>query len=142
MEYALVIDDEPLISRVIIRILKTCGLGLEDFLTADDGQAGLDLFRQNSASSNECLLVISDYNMPRMTGEELARALREQEHYQGPIAILSGTNDEQRKQRLETELGVTCFDKPLDPDTLRVYAQQAVNKYRSQLPNTQSTEIK
>src|SRR3989344_5246412 len=120
MDYALIVDDEPAICRAVVRILKKCDLGLDDLLTAAGGQAGLELFRQKSVGNNQCLLVVSDYIMPRMNGGELARALR-QEDYQGPIAIFSGTNNDESQNQSLAGLNVTCLNK-LNPNVLKPYA--------------------
>lgn len=124
MKYALVVDDDPLVSKSLVRLLKGLDLGLGQILTAADGQEGLKTFQEDPAG---CLLVLSDYDMPRMNGEELARALRQQENYQGPLAIISGGHTSGRRARL-AELSVTCFDKPYSIDKFGAYVQKAVKR--------------
>ncbi|HLC88507.1 MAG TPA: response regulator [Candidatus Nanoarchaeia archaeon] len=131
MSYILIVDDEQIVARTMQRLLerKKAELRIEDIFTANDGSAGLKTFQKNPA---ECMLVISDYDMPIMDGEQLAGALRHKEHYQGPIAIISGGHTPERRERL-AGLDVACLDKPFDSDKLREYAQLAVNEYRSRL---------
>ena len=125
MSYILIVDDEPLVARSAQRLLERekANLGIEAIFTENNGQAGLDRFRGMAG----CILVVSDYDMPRMDGEELARTLRQEEHYQGPIAIISGGHTPERRERL-AGLDVTCIDKPYDITLFRAYLQQTIRK--------------
>jgi CheY-like chemotaxis protein len=63
----LLVDDEIIVRDVLSALLKRDGY---EVFAADSGQDGLNLFRQ---SSRPIELLVTDYNMPDMTGLELAR---------------------------------------------------------------------
>ncbi|MBV5299049.1 MAG: response regulator [Rhodoferax sp.] len=65
----LVVDDLELMRRVTVTQLR--GLGYEKILTASDGAAALRLIRERKVD-----IVLSDLNMPVMTGLELLRVIR------------------------------------------------------------------
>lgn len=67
----LVVDDEAHIVQVLTFKLRNAGY---EVLTAVDGEEGFEL-----ASSELPDLIITDFQMPYMTGLELCRALAEQE---------------------------------------------------------------
>ncbi|MEZ6242899.1 MAG: response regulator [Phycisphaerales bacterium] len=64
----LLADDEPHITLVVSRKLRSAGL---DVVTAEDGEEALDLALERPPT-----LVITDLQMPYMTGIDLARALK------------------------------------------------------------------
>jgi two-component system phosphate regulon response regulator PhoB len=63
----LVVDDEAHIVQVLSLKLRNAGY---DVVTAQDGEEAFDLARQQTPD-----LVITDYQMPYMTGLELCKAL-------------------------------------------------------------------
>src|SRR3712207_3631359 len=64
----LVVDDSATMRRIVVNSLQR--IGFTECVEAGDGREALDKF---DASIN---FVITDWNMPTMTGTELARALR------------------------------------------------------------------
>jgi CheY-like chemotaxis protein len=62
----LVVEDNGALRRLMVRILEGCGYSV---LAAPSGPAGLELFRQHSASVD---LAIVDMVMPGMSGLDLA----------------------------------------------------------------------
>lgn len=65
----LVVDDSPTMRRIVINALKT--LGYDDFIEAEDGQDGYAKLQINQVD-----FVITDWNMPNMSGLELTKAIR------------------------------------------------------------------
>lgn len=63
----LVVDDSPTMRRIVVNALRS--FGYEHIVEAEDGQDAL-----NKMDSIE--FVITDWNMPNMTGLELTKALR------------------------------------------------------------------
>ncbi|HPI19908.1 MAG TPA: response regulator [Candidatus Kapabacteria bacterium] len=65
----LVVDDSPTMRRIVINALKT--FGISDIVEAEDGQDGFA-----KLNSSKFDFVITDWNMPVMTGLELTKAIR------------------------------------------------------------------
>lgn len=65
----LVVDDSPTMRRIVINALKT--FGYNDVIEAGDGQEALEKLHQNKVD-----FVITDWNMPNMSGLELTKAIR------------------------------------------------------------------
>jgi len=83
----LVVDDEPQITRVLLRSLTAKGY---DVRIAGDGEFALQTFRDWPPS-----LVVTDIAMPNMGGLELCRRLREFSDV--PIVVLSVRGEEKTK---------------------------------------------
>ena len=67
----LVAEDDPVVRRMTIRALEPCGYQL---LEAADGHKALTVASQFDGRID---LLISNVNMPRMTGHELAQAIKQ-----------------------------------------------------------------
>ncbi|MEW6219226.1 MAG: response regulator [Thermodesulfobacteriota bacterium] len=65
----LVVDDFATMRRIVKNILV--GLGFKNIIEADDGTTAMDIL-----SSEKVDLVISDWNMPKMTGLDLLKRVR------------------------------------------------------------------
>lgn len=65
----LVVDDFSTMRRIVKNILKQ--IGFSDIDEAENGQVALSKLNDNSYD-----LVVSDWNMPEMTGIELLKAVR------------------------------------------------------------------
>ncbi|XHS78590.1 ATP-binding protein [Burkholderiaceae bacterium UC74_6] len=79
----LVVDDHPTNRAVMLHQVRALGYAAE---AAVDGQAALELWRERGFG-----LIITDSHMPRMGGQELARAVRgeEQRYHRKRIPILA-----------------------------------------------------
>jgi two-component system chemotaxis response regulator CheY len=67
----LIVDDSRVMRQIVARTLRQAGFGDHDLVEAIDGQAGYDMVAQEEPN-----LVLSDWNMPEMTGIELLQKLR------------------------------------------------------------------
>jgi two-component system chemotaxis response regulator CheY len=80
----LVVDDSPTMRRIVINALKA--FGWTDVVEAGDGQEGLD--KLNSGEVVD--FVITDWNMPNMSGLDLTKAIRSDERYKHlPILMVT-----------------------------------------------------
>jgi len=66
----LLIDDEPMVTDICEMMLKKMG---HKVLTAHSGTEGIKLYEANR---NRIDLIISDFNMPGMNGQEVVEKLR------------------------------------------------------------------
>ncbi len=67
----LVADDSKAMRMIVVRTLRQAGLTGHDILEAEDGQQALTMVGTEAPD-----LILSDWNMPNMTGIEFLRALR------------------------------------------------------------------
>lgn len=65
----LVVDDFVTMRRIVRKILRD--LGFENIIEAEDGIAAMEVLKGTKID-----LVVSDWNMPRMTGLELLKEVR------------------------------------------------------------------
>jgi two-component system, chemotaxis family, chemotaxis protein CheY len=79
----LVIDDSPTMRRIVINALKS--FGYDDVVEAEDGMEGL------AKLNSDCIdFIITDWNMPNMSGLELTKAIREDESLKAlPILMVT-----------------------------------------------------
>jgi two-component system alkaline phosphatase synthesis response regulator PhoP len=103
-----VADDEPHIRHVLELKLSKAGLQV---LTAADGEEALELCRGQRPD-----LVISDYQMPAMSGLDLCRALaREPATATVPVIMLTARGfDMTQADRADTNI-VLIMSKPFSP---------------------------
>ena len=69
----LIVDDSKAMRMIVTRTLRQAGYGDHDFVEAVDGADGL-----RKVASEAPDLVLSDWNMPEVSGIEFLRALRAQ----------------------------------------------------------------
>lgn len=69
----LVVDDSRAMRMIVIRTLRQAGFGDAETIEASDGAEGLEKVRSDAPD-----LVLSDWNMPNMTGMDFLKALREE----------------------------------------------------------------
>ncbi|MFP3906281.1 MAG: response regulator [Acidimicrobiales bacterium] len=67
----LIVDDSKTIRMLVKRNLKQAGFDQATVLEAEDGAVGLDIARSEPLD-----LILSDWNMPEMSGLEFLQALR------------------------------------------------------------------
>ncbi|MBF0490453.1 MAG: response regulator [Candidatus Omnitrophica bacterium] len=119
-EKILIIDDDP-------DILDVLELTLSDnyiVISAKNGKDGLDLVKSKGPD-----LVISDYNMPIMTGPEFCRNLRKDillRHL--PVIMLTGKG-ETKDMVMGIEAGADDYlIKPFEPETLLARIRMILNR--------------
>jgi two-component system chemotaxis response regulator CheY len=72
----LIVDDMPAVRMILRNMLETAGYS--DLVEAEDGEQAWELLRNSvdAAGIPAVRLIVSDWNMPGMTGIELLRAVR------------------------------------------------------------------
>ena len=67
----LIADDSRVMRQIVVRTLRQAGFGDHDLIEASNGREALDM-----ATAENPDLILSDWNMPEMTGIEVLRQLR------------------------------------------------------------------
>ena len=108
----LVVDDSLTMRRIIINALQR--IGYNDAVEASDGKEALDKFDASIG------FVITDWNMPNMSGIEFARAIRS-DAVRGSVPILMVTTRGAREDIVSAvEAGVNNYIlKPFTPSVLK-----------------------
>lgn len=103
----LVVDDMPTIRDLVKNQLKN--LGFKNITEASDGEAAFNLVSRAASSGAPFDLIISDWNMPKMTGLEFLRQVRASENFNTvPFVLL--TSESERDQVTEAILaGVSQY---------------------------------
>lgn len=127
----MIIDDEPLVIRVVKRFLA--GEGFTNFVTIEDSRTAMETIQRESPD-----VVLLDIMMPNVTGLDLLRE-RQKDHSLTlvPFIILSA-NAENQVKREALALGATDFlSKPVDASDLTVRVQNSlmVKRHHDHLAN-------
>ncbi len=103
----LVIDDMASIRDLVRGQLRT--MNFTEIIEAEDGEQGWTIIENQYAQANPIELVISDWNMPKMTGLELLKKVRSvQSFVQLPFILL--TSEAERDQVTEAVMaGVSQY---------------------------------
>ena len=96
----LAVDDEPMVGKGLVRLLTLKGF------EAEAVERGEEVLRRLDAGPLPDVLVV-DWHMPTMSGEELIRAVRQRSSTL-PIVVLSGALGEREHGRL-LALGATAY---------------------------------
>jgi two-component system, chemotaxis family, chemotaxis protein CheY len=107
----LIVDDFATMRRIIKGVLKQ--LGFSNLIEAEDGEAALKELRKEKIG-----LIVSDWNMPNMTGLELLKAVRADNSLKG-IPFLMVTAEGQKENVIQAvQAGVSNYIvKPFTPET-------------------------
>lgn len=97
-----VVDDEPMVLRVLVRLLRTRGMEVESFSDGHDAYLA-------AREGQTCDLLITDLLMPGMGGAELVELLRLDGWIQ-PIIVVTGYSDQ--VSTLSVTEGVHVLLKP------------------------------
>ena len=108
----LVVDDFATMRRIVKNILKQ--LGYENILEADDGASALEVLKREKIQ-----FIISDWNMPQMSGIELLKTVRATEAWKD-LPFLMVTAEGQKENVIEAVKNRVnnYIVKPFTPETL------------------------
>ncbi|RUM90947.1 MAG: response regulator [Thermovibrio sp.] len=111
----LVVDDMAAMRKILRTLLSQ--LGFKNIEEAEDGKQALEKLRQNPDKYG---LIITDWNMPNMTGIELVQAIRSDERLKH-LPILMVTAEAKKENVLAAiKAGVNNYIvKPFTAETLK-----------------------
>lgn len=109
----LIVDDFATMRKIVRNILKQ--IGFEDISEAEDGNAALQVLKSETVG-----LVVTDWNMPNMTGLDLLRNIR-QDPKLGQTPVLMVTAEGLKENVLEAvKAGVNNYVvKPFTAEVLQ-----------------------
>ena len=115
-----IIDDEPLVIRVVRRFLSTAGY--QNFTTISDSTQAMEAIMREKPD-----VVLVDIMMPEVTGLDILKHRQVDKTMQYiPFIVLSASSDKETKRKA-LELGATEFlNKPVDPSDLVLRVRNAL----------------
>ncbi len=109
----LMVDDFSTMRRIVRNILRQ--LGFTNVIEADDGTTAWEILNREKIE-----FIVSDWNMPQMTGIELLRKVRDSEQF-AEIPFRMVTAEAQQQNIIEAvQAKVSNYIvKPFPPDTMK-----------------------
>ncbi len=131
----LVVDDFSNMRKIIKKVLTD--LGYLNSVEAPDGQQAYQLMIDHAKSNDPFEFVITDWNMPNMSGLELLKKCRGEEAFK-KIPFMMVTAESEQTQILEAlKIGVTEYViKPFSPATLKDKLESAYKKLKTTTSKT------
>jgi len=116
----LVVDDFLTMRRILKNILKQ--VGFKKMEEAEDGAQALDMIKNADPVFD---LIIADWNMPKMTGIELLKAIRADPELKH-LPVIMVTAEAQKSRVLEAvQAGVSNYIvKPFTAETVKTKLEQ------------------
>lgn len=114
----LVIDDMATMRKIIKNMLGQ--IGFTNISEADDGATGWPLIEQAAGSDAPYEFIVSDWNMPTMTGLELLKKLRADDRFKSLPFLMITAEAEQGNVVVAVKAGVSNFIvKPFSAQVLK-----------------------
>jgi len=108
----MIVDDFATMRRIVKNILSQ--IGFKNFIEADDGSTAWEILQKEPVD-----FIVSDWNMPKMTGLELLKKVRADERFKD-IPFLMVTAEAHKENIIEAvKARVSNYIvKPFTPETL------------------------
>ena len=111
----LIVDDSSMMRAMIKRVVKLTRVPVEEILEAGNGAQALTLLE-----SNDVQLLLTDINMPVMSGADLLRKVAGDERFRRLTRVIISTDGSEARREQAAELSVRCYlQKPFSPEVLR-----------------------
>ena len=111
----LIVDDSPAMRAFIKRVIDMSGFDVGTCLEAGDGEEALEVLNRSWVD-----IVLTDINMPRMTGEELVRNMHQDEMMKEIPVVVVSTDSTEIRIKTMINLGAKGYvTKPFHPEQLR-----------------------
>lgn len=132
---ALVVDDLEVNRRILSERLSSWDMIA---VLASSGTDALEILERTELGFD---LIIQDYQMPHMNGEELARRIRDMDAYRNiPLIVLSSV-DQSMDLATKSEIGdCELLLKPVRSSSLRSTIARSLQMHQKILPEVQTTE--
>jgi two-component system, chemotaxis family, chemotaxis protein CheY len=114
----LVIDDMPPIVKLVDKMLRN--MGFNNVYTSCDGSLAWKLLEKSKIEEDYFNFIISDWNMPMMTGLELLKKVRSDELYERLPFLMLTAESEQGSVIQAIKSGVSSYVvKPFSEEVLK-----------------------
>lgn len=117
----LYVDDSPTMRRIIQNALNR--IGITNTIEAENGKDALEKLAQSEVG-----MIITDWNMPEMNGEEFVRIVRQSEAHKNLPILMVTTRGMKDDVMTAIKLGVNGYVvKPFTVDVLKVKIMDIVS---------------
>lgn len=108
----LIVDDSLTVRSMLTKVVNLSNIELGEILTAQNGKEALDKLHENWID-----LVLTDINMPEMTGMELIKAMNDDSLLKSiPIIVITGDGNRKHMKEI-ADSGVSHYlRKPFTPE--------------------------
>lgn len=126
----LVVDDFATMRKIIKKVLTE--LGYTNIEEAEDGKPAFQLIQDSKASGKAFDFVISDWNMPGMSGLELLKACKATADFRDMPFMLVTAESEQKNIVEAAKNGVSDYVvKPFNAQTLKGKLERIWSKHNT-----------
>ncbi len=123
----LIVDDSSIMRRLIKRVITLTALPVEDILEAGNGAEALEILE-----SREVEVLLTDLNMPVMTGVELLQRLAADDRWTSLTRVVISTDGSSSRREEAAGLDVHCYlEKPFSPEAMRDGLSEVARTVRS-----------
>jgi len=123
----LIVDDSAMMRALIKRVIGLTELPVDEVVEAANGAEALRILE-----SREVDLLLTDVNMPGMTGVELLREISRLRKWPHLVRVIISTDGSASRRDEAAELDVRCYlEKPFSPEVLRNVLSQAAGSVQS-----------
>jgi two-component system chemotaxis response regulator CheY len=105
-----VVDDSRAMRMIVVRTLRQAGFGGHEVLEAENGREALELVAEHAPD-----LILSDWNMPEMTGIEFLQTLRARGNAT-PFCFVTSEGSEEMRQQAAAGGALGLIAKPFTAD--------------------------
>ena len=123
----LIVDDSAMMRALIKRVIGLTELHVDEVVEAAHGAEALRILE-----SREINLLLTDVNMPGMTGVELLREIARLDRWPDLVRVIISTDGSASRRDEAEGLDVRCYlEKPFSPEVLRHVLSQAAGSLQS-----------
>ena len=118
----LLVEDSGIMRKMEMNVLKT--VGFSNVVEAEDGNDAI-----NKLESNPIDIILSDWNMPNMSGFELLEWVRKNPRFEKLPFVMATGRGEKKEMTKASEAGVSSFiTKPFGPEELKAKIEEAFSE--------------
>ena len=123
----LIVDDMNTMRKIIKGMLQK--MGCDNLTEADEGIPAWKMIQDAHAAGVPYQFIISDWNMPGMTGLDLLKNVRSKEEFKALPFLMVTAEAEQANVVVAVKAGVSNYIiKPFNPDTLKTKIEKIFGK--------------
>jgi two-component system chemotaxis response regulator CheY len=122
----LIVDDSSMMRAMIKRVVTLADVPVDDVLEAGNGAEALAILE-----ARDVQLLLTDINMPVMTGVELLRQLAGNQRWRGLTRVVISTDGSASRRDEVAAFDVRCYlEKPFSPEVMRDVLEEVARTAR------------